>query len=46
VEGRAPVTEDSLLVELILASGERLRIAAGADAATLRTVLNVLRERA
>jgi hypothetical protein len=33
-------------VELILASGERLRIALGADIATLRTVLSVLRERA
>jgi hypothetical protein len=33
-------------VELTLVSGDRLRIAAGADAATLRTVLNVLRERA
>ena len=33
-------------VELHLASGERLQIAAGVDAATLRTVLAVLRERA
>jgi transposase-like protein len=33
-------------VELILVSGDRLRIPAGADAATLRTVLSVLRERA
>ena len=32
-------------LELILASGDRLRIAPGADAATLRAVLNVLRER-
>lgn len=31
-------------VEVILASGERLRIAPGVDAATLRLVLNVLRE--
>jgi hypothetical protein len=31
-------------LELILASGDRLRIAPGADAATLRAVLNVLRE--
>ena len=46
VEASAPVTKDSLPVELILASGDRLRIAPGADAATLRTVLNVLRERA
>jgi transposase-like protein len=33
-------------VELVLASGDRLRIASGADAETLRTVLKVLRERA
>jgi transposase-like protein len=46
VEASAPVTKDSLAVELILASGDRLRIAPGTDAATLRTVLNVLRERA
>ena len=32
-------------LELMLASGDRLRIAPGADAATLRAVLNVLRER-
>jgi len=31
-------------VELTLATGERLRIPPGADAATLRVVLNVLRE--
>ena len=31
-------------LELILASGDRLRIAPGTDAATLRAVLNVLRE--
>jgi transposase len=30
-------------LELLLASGERLRISAGVDAATLRTVLDVLR---
>lgn len=33
-------------IELLLASGERLRIARGTDSLTLRTVLNVLRERA
>ena len=33
-------------LELVLASGDRLRIANGADAATLRSVLSVLRERA
>jgi Transposase len=32
-------------LELILASGDRLRIAPGTDATTLRSVLNVLRER-
>jgi transposase-like protein len=31
-------------VEVILPSGERLRITPGADAATLRLVLNLLRE--
>jgi len=31
-------------VEVILASGERLRIAPGIEAATLRLVLSVLRE--
>ena len=36
-----PATEAAL--ELVLATGERLRISAGADAATLRTVLDVLR---
>jgi hypothetical protein len=30
-------------LELVLATGERLRIGAGADAATLRTVLYILR---
>ena len=36
-----PSAETSL--ELVLTSGERLRIAAGVDAATLRTVLEALR---
>ena len=45
VEANAPVTKESLPVELILASGDRLRIASGTDAVTLRTVLQVLRER-
>lgn len=31
-------------VEVVLASGERLRIAPGIDASTLRLVLSVLRE--
>lgn len=38
----APATGAAL--EVVLANGERLRIAAGADAATLRVVLSVLRE--
>ncbi len=46
VETNAPGTKDSLPVELILASGDRLRIAPGTDAGTLRTVLSVLQERA
>jgi transposase-like protein len=46
VEANAPVTKAEAPIELILTSGDRLRIAPGADAATLRTVLNVLRERA
>jgi transposase-like protein len=46
VERGAPVTHDNASVELILACGDRLRIAPGIDAATLRTVLSVLRERA
>jgi transposase-like protein len=33
-------------LELVLADGERLQIAPGVDAATLRTVLALLRERA
>jgi hypothetical protein len=37
---------DHAPVELVLASGDRVRIAPGTDAATLRTVLSVLRERA
>ena len=32
------------LLEVILTSGERLRVVRGIDAATLRLVLNVLRE--
>jgi hypothetical protein len=31
------------VLELVLATGERLRIGAGVDTATLRTVLDVLR---
>jgi hypothetical protein len=46
VEGNVPVTNGNAPLELILASGDRLHIAPGTDAGTLRTVLNVLRERA
>jgi hypothetical protein len=35
--------EGAACLEIILATGERLRIGAGVDAATLRTVLEVLR---
>ena len=38
---QAPAAEAAL--ELVLPTGERLRIRAGVDAATLRTVLDVLR---
>jgi hypothetical protein len=33
-------------IELVLVSGDRLQIAPGAEIATLRTMLDVLRERA
>ena len=33
-------------IELVLASGERIQVAPGGDAATLRMVLAILRERA
>ena len=46
VEAGMPVAKDRAFIELVLASGDRLHIAPGADAATLRTVLSVLRERA
>jgi len=46
VAANAPAAAGQLPIELLLISGDRLRIASGADAATLRTVLNVLRERA
>ncbi len=35
--------EAEAALELVLATGERLRISAGVDAATLRTVLDVMR---
>ena len=46
VDAGAPSASDNAAVELVLASGDRLRIASGADATTLRTVLSVLLERA
>jgi transposase len=46
VAADATVAGGQLPIELFLVSGERLRIAPGTDAATLRTVLDVLRERA
>ena len=46
VDANGPVTTAAQPVELILVSGDRLRIAPGADATTLRIVLSVLRERA
>jgi hypothetical protein len=45
VEANAPGADRLAPLELILASGDRLRIAPGADAAALRAVLSVLRER-
>jgi len=45
VEANSSGTDRHAPLELILASGDRLRIAPGADAVTLRAVLNVLRER-
>src|SRR5580704_526711 len=40
----AATNRDEAPIELLLATGDRLRIAPGADAVTLRTVLNILRE--
>jgi len=45
VEANPSGTGQPGALELILASGDRLRIAPGTDAVTLRAVLNVLRER-
>ena len=44
VEAGPPTTVRDAPVELILSSGDRVRIAPGTDANTLRTVLSVLRE--
>ena len=46
VEAGMPVAKDKARFELILTSGDRLPIPQGADAANLRSVLAVLRERA
>jgi transposase-like protein len=46
VAAGAATTTDHAPIELLLASGDRLRIPPGADAVTLRTVLNILREHA
>ncbi len=44
VDAGMAAVNDRAPIELVLASGNRLRIAPGADAATLRTVLRVLQE--
>ena len=46
VTAGAATTTDTAPIELLLVSGDRLRIAPGTDALTLRTVLNILREHA
>jgi hypothetical protein len=46
VDANASGVDSLTPLELILASGDRLRIGPGADLTTLRTVLSVLRERA
>lgn len=46
VEAEAAGGNDHAPIELLLASGDRLRISAGTDASSLRTVLSVLRDRA
>jgi hypothetical protein len=46
VAADAAPTSGPAPIELLLVSGDRLRIAPGADAATLRVVLNILREHA
>ena len=43
VERGAALQEPGAAVEVVLASGERLRISAGVDGATLRTILETLR---
>ena len=46
VEAAGGGPKSPMAVELVLATGERLQILPGADPATLRMVLGVLRERA
>ncbi len=46
VDAGGSSANDNLRIELVLASGDRLRIAPGTDILTLRAVLSVLRERA
>ncbi len=46
VEAGQPAAIGDAPVELIFSSGDRVRISPGTDAATLRTVLSVLREHA
>jgi transposase len=46
VEAEVACGNDHAPIELVLISGDRLRIAPGVDVSTLRTVLSVLRERA
>jgi hypothetical protein len=46
VAANASGNNESAQLELILASGDRLRVASGVDSATLRTVLSILREHA
>jgi hypothetical protein len=46
VDSGASGIRENAPMELILASGDRLKIVSGIDAGTLRTVLSVLRERA
>src|SRR5450432_2499358 len=43
VAASAAVTTDPAPIELLLASGDRLRIAPGTDALTVRTIVSVLR---
>lgn len=44
VETGQPEARESAVLELVLRSGQRIRIGAGVDAAALRTVLRVVEE--